>query len=100
MPNELFDDVPELVSGEISPPTATGVSTPHEDAIIGDPEDIEGNPHEPFREDDAAKEYFESVTYTEAMNYLMFLHDTHALSFDRLNELKEMLDVTPSFLGN
>ena len=50
---------------------------------------------EPF-DNKEAKEYFKSVGETEALNYVMMLHDMHAISFDRLGEFKKMIEETPS----
>ncbi len=55
-------------------------------------------PHESLSEDSDAKEYFNSVTENEALNYIMMLHNIRAISFDRLNQLKELLEDTPNFL--
>jgi hypothetical protein len=54
--------------------------------------------HEPLQTDEDTKEYFNSVTEGEALNYLMMLHDIRAISFDRLNQLKVLLEDSPSFL--
>jgi hypothetical protein len=88
-------DFPDVNFGEINLPSASPVDAAREDAIIGSDEH---NPHEPMQEDDEAQRYFDSVDDEEALNYIMFLHDIHAISFDRLTELKEKLSNTTSFL--
>ncbi len=91
-------DFPELNIGIVSAPSSSPVDAPHEDALIGSTESLDINPNEPLRMDDEAREYFNSVPEDTALNYIMFLHDFHAISFDRLNELKELLTTVPSFL--
>jgi hypothetical protein len=49
-------------------------------------------------DDKEAQDYFDSVDEGEALNYISFLHDIHAITFDRFNELKEKLGGT-NFLG-
>jgi hypothetical protein len=81
--------------GDVSLPSASPIDTHYEEV------DISGEtpePGEPLQTEEEAKEYFNEVTEGEALNYLMMLHDVRAISFDRLNQLKEMLDDTPSFL--
>ena len=97
MPDDfLVDlDIPVMDAGQVNLPSASPTPSANEDAIIGGDE---VNPRAPFSMDDEATTYFNQVTEGEALNYIMFLHDTHAISFDRLTELKELLTSTPSFL--
>lgn len=88
-------DLPNLNFGEVSLPSLSPIDASYEDANLS--EDVP-NPHEPLSTDDEATKYFNEVTEGEALNYLMMLHDIHAISFDRLNSLKELLVTTPSFL--
>ena len=66
-----------------------------EDAIVGSED---RNPDEPLSNEESATDYFKTVPEEEAMNYVMFLHDIHAISFDRMNELKELLGSTTSLM--
>jgi hypothetical protein len=91
----MMPNFPDINMGEVSLPTSAPVDASTEDAIIGTDE---RNPHEPMLEDEDAQRYFDSVDDEEALNYIIFLHDIHATSFDRLNELKEKLSKTTSFL--
>jgi len=100
MPEDfLLDlDIPTPEPGLVSAPASSPVPAAKEDAPIGVVDDVEPNPRAPFAQDEEATHYFNQVTESEALNYLMFLHDVHAISFDRLNELKTLLGETPSFL--
>jgi len=63
--------------------------------------DIDGetpNVDEPLASEEEATEYFNSVTEDEALNFILMLHDIRAISFDRFNQLKTVLESTPSFL--
>lgn len=91
-------DFPNITSGEVSLPTSSPADASLEDALIGPVDDVEENPHQPFNEDSEAQTYFDSVTENEALNYIIFLHDMHSISFDRLNELKILLSKTSNFL--
>lgn len=75
-----------------------GLDVAVEDAIIGKPDDAKADPNEPLGTTAAAKKYFNSVDETEAMNYILYLHDTHLISFDRLEQLKKILTKTPKTL--
>ena len=87
-------EFPDII-GDIDMPTVSPVdAAPYEVDVNGDMP----HEHEPMSIEGEAKEYFNSVTEGEALNYIMMLHDMNAISFDRLNQLKEMLDDTPSFL--
>jgi hypothetical protein len=89
----------EPITGEISAPTVGGsVLGVHEDALIGDPPGEVPTGEEVLVTDEAATTYFNSVGDEEALNYIIFLHDANVISFDRLNQLKALLDETPSFL--
>lgn len=90
--------IPELLLGEVDLPQGAPADTAKEDAIIGTVGEELADPNEPFAVEQEALDYFNSVTEEEALNYLMFLHDTHHISFDRLNELKVLLESVPSFL--
>ena len=87
-------DFPDIL-GDVNLPSVSPVDTFREEV------DTDGDvptPHEPLSEETEAKDYFNSVTEGEALNYIMMLHDIRAISFDRLNSLKELLEDTPSFL--
>ena len=89
---------PDNFGGEIDLPSSSPVDAVKEDAVIGAVEDITLTHHEAFQEDEIAQTYFDSVDNDTAMNYILFLHDIHAITFDRLTELQDILDKTTSFL--
>jgi len=96
--SDSYNPVPN--EGEVPAPQVGGnVDGPIEDALIGDPSDVEPNADEPLREDNEVIQYFASVTDTEARNYIMFLHDLHAISAERKNELFVLLDNNPSLFS-
>jgi hypothetical protein len=93
-----FEDLEPQV-GEISALTVGGTTTaPHEDALIGGDDDEVPVGEQTLITDDSATTYFNSVGEEEALNYIMFLHDMNVISFDRLIELKTLLEKTSSFL--
>jgi len=83
------------LTGEVSLPSSSPLDTvSHEVDVSGETPE----PHEPMSSDEEAKKYFNEVTEGEALNYMMMLHDIRAISFDRFNYLKGLLEDTPSFL--
>lgn len=91
-------EIPELHLGEVDLPQGAPANAAKEDAIVGTVGEELADPNEPFSVEQEALDYFNSVTEEEALNYIMFLHDTHHISFDRLNTLKELLSTVPGFL--
>ena len=86
------------LTGDVDAPSTSAIPSADEQAIPGADGEDRADPNEPLAIEEEAKEYFNSVTDEEALNYIMFLRDANAISFDRLNQLKELLDQTPSFL--
>ena len=95
----MSDDpsLPTPEVGAVNPVVNSPTSTSLEDALLG-VEDAPARPHEPMVEDSDAQEFFNNTDSVEALNYLSFLHDTKAISFDRFNELRALLDKTPGFI--
>ena len=80
----------------IIPSSILPMDQPLEDPIIGT--DEPPSQHEPLSTEEDAMEYFNSVTEDEALNYIIMLRDINAITFDRLLDLKSLLETTPSFL--
>tara|TARA_R110000751_G_scaffold12777_1_gene43776 strand:+ start:821 stop:1114 length:294 start_codon:yes stop_codon:yes gene_type:complete len=91
-------ELDKSIGGEVSLPTASPVDAANEDAVIGAVDDEELTHHEPFGDDETAQTYFDNVDNDTALNYIMFMHDIHAITFDRLQELQTLLSNTTSFL--
>ena len=91
-------DFPNINFGEIDLPTAAPTDASFEDAPIAAVSEDLHDSHEPMTDDSEAQTYFDSVDEGEALNYISFLHDIHAITFDRFTELKEKLGTTPTFL--
>lgn len=89
---------PDINIGEVPSINSSPTDAVREDAIVGSVGEEQADPHEPLALDDMAKDYFETVPEEEALNYVMFLHDIHAITFDRMNELKKLLEGTTSFM--
>lgn len=90
-----MSDLNDINFGEVDLPSSAPLDTAREEV------DVSGEfptPNEPLSSTPEATAFFESVPESEALNHIMMLHDIRAISFDRLNQLKEILDNTTSFL--
>ena len=87
---EAFD-----VGGDVSTPTIDIIPAPHEDALVGTEET---NIYEPLRDDAEAKSYFETIPEEEALNYIMMLRSGNYISFERLNQLKDILESSTTII--